>query len=139
MPLLSEAFFYFVPYLTLVWVLTILLDIVLLRMGYWNAVTRISLIGLKVVSIVIAAAMLGVPSLLAITTASLTAAIGDAEAARHPDDHVESVRPDCLVDFDHWKQHRDHPGGLAACHEQYPPRVRWKIMMRMDLLSKKMI
>lgn len=81
-PLLSEAFFYFVPYLTLVWALTILLDIVLLRMGYWTAVTRISLIGLKVINIVITAAMLGVPSLLAITTASLTASMGDAEAAR---------------------------------------------------------
>jgi hypothetical protein len=81
-PLLSDAFFYFVPYLTLVWVLTIILDIILLRMGYWNALTRISLIGLKVVNIVIAAAMLGVPSLLAVTTESLTAAMGDAEAAR---------------------------------------------------------
>jgi HAAS len=80
-PLLSEAFFYFVPYLTLVWALTIILDIVLLRMGYWTVVTRICLIGLKIVSIVIAAGMLGVPSLLAITTASLTAAIGDAGAA----------------------------------------------------------
>jgi hypothetical protein len=81
-PLLSEAFFFFVPYLTLVWVLTIILDIVLLRMGTWNAITRIALIGLKVVNIVIAAAMLGVPSLLAVTTASLQVAMGDAQAAR---------------------------------------------------------
>jgi hypothetical protein len=80
-PLLSESFFYFVPYLTLVWVLTIILDIVLLRMGYWNAVTRVVLTGLKVVNIVIAAVMLGAPSLLAVTTASLTAAMGDAQAA----------------------------------------------------------
>jgi len=81
-PLLSQAFFHFVPYITAVWVLTILLDILLLRMGYWNAGTRISLIALKIVNIVIAAAMLGVPSLLAITTASLTPALGDAGAAR---------------------------------------------------------
>ena len=80
-PLLSEAFFHFVPYMTLVWVLTILLDIVLLRMGHWNAGSRISLIGLKIVNIIIAAAMLGVPALLAITTESLTSAIGNAEAA----------------------------------------------------------
>jgi hypothetical protein len=80
-PLLSAAFFAFVPYLTLVWTLTILMDIVLLRMGYWTAVTRTLLIGLKIVNIVIAAAMLGVPSLLAISTASLTSAMG-AEAAR---------------------------------------------------------
>jgi hypothetical protein len=81
-PILSQAFFYFVPYLTLVWALTILLDVILLRMGYWNAVTHICRIGLKIVNIVIAAAMLGVPSLLAITSASLTTAFGDAEAAR---------------------------------------------------------
>ena len=81
-PLLSEAFFHFVPYLTLVWALTIVLDIVLLRLGHWNMGTRISLVGLKIVNIIIAAAMLGVPSLLAITTASLTTALGDAEGAR---------------------------------------------------------
>jgi hypothetical protein len=80
-PLLSEAFFYFVPYLTLVWALTIILDIALLRMGHWNTATRIGLIGLKIVNIIIAAAMLAGPSLLSVTTASLTSAIGDAEVA----------------------------------------------------------
>ena len=80
-PLLSQAFFYFVPYLTLVWVLTILLDILLLRMGHWNLLTRLSLIGLKIASILIAVLMLGGPSLLAVTTQSLTSAIGDAQAA----------------------------------------------------------
>jgi len=81
-PLLSQDFFYFVPYLTGVWVLTILLDIILLRMGHWNMLTRISFIGLKIVNIIIAAEMLGVRSLLAITAASLTPAIGSAEAAQ---------------------------------------------------------
>jgi hypothetical protein len=80
-PLLSEAFFQFVPYMTLVWALTIILDIVLLRMGHWNTVARINLIGLKVVNIIIAAVMLGGPSLLAITAQTLTSAIGDAEVA----------------------------------------------------------
>jgi hypothetical protein len=82
-PLLSEAFFKFVPFLTMLWALTILLDIALLRMGYWNALTRILFIGLKIVNIVIAAAMLGVPSLLAVTTVSLTTAMGNGEAASH--------------------------------------------------------
>jgi hypothetical protein len=81
-PLLSDAFFHFVPYLTLIWVLTIILDIILLRTGHWNALTRLSLIGLRIVNIVIAAAMLGVPSLLAITAASLTPALGSADAAQ---------------------------------------------------------
>ena len=80
-PLLSQAFFHFVPYITVVGVLTILMDIFLLRLGYWNVLTRIFFIALKVVSIVIAAAMLGAPSLLAITTASLIPALGSAQAA----------------------------------------------------------
>jgi hypothetical protein len=81
-PLLSQTFFHFVPYLTVVWVLTILLDILLLRLGHWNVLTRLFFIALKIINIVIAAAMLGVPSLLAITTASLTPAMGNPEAAR---------------------------------------------------------
>jgi hypothetical protein len=80
-PLLSSAFFHFVPYLTVVWVLTILMDIVLLRLGHWNLPTRLFFIALKIISIVIAATMLGGPSLLAITTASLTPAMGSAQAA----------------------------------------------------------
>jgi hypothetical protein len=80
-PLLSEAFFAFVPYLTLVWALTILLDIVLLRMGHWSVWTRLSLIVLKIANIIIAAAMLAVPSLLAVTAPSLATALGDAEGA----------------------------------------------------------
>jgi len=81
-PLLSDAFFYYVPYLTLVWALTIILDIALLRMGLWNTVTRICSIGLKVIGILIAAAMLAGPSLVAITAESLAASIGDAGAAQ---------------------------------------------------------
>jgi hypothetical protein len=81
-PLLSQDFFYFVPYLTAVWVLTILLDIFLLRMGHWNVLTRIAFIGLKIINIFIAAEMLGVGSLLAITTAWLTPAMGSADSAQ---------------------------------------------------------
>jgi hypothetical protein len=79
--LLSQAFFHFVPYLTVVWVLTILLDIVLLRYGHWNTLTRIFFIALKVINIAITAAMLAAPSLLALTTASLTPAMGNAKDA----------------------------------------------------------
>jgi hypothetical protein len=61
LPLLSDAFFYFVPYLTLVWATTIILNIVLLRMGQWTTVTRVIVIGLKVISIFIAGAMLAGP------------------------------------------------------------------------------
>jgi len=81
-PLLSEAFFYYIPYLTLVWASTIILNIVLLRMGHWTTVTRVFVIGLKVINILIAGAMLAGSSLIAATTGALTNALGDAEAAR---------------------------------------------------------
>lgn len=81
-PLLSQAFFYYVPYLTLVWALTIILDIVLLRMGHWNTVAYTSLIGLKVIGIMIAALMLAGPSLLAITVEALTTSLGNAQWAQ---------------------------------------------------------
>ncbi|HEY5270191.1 MAG TPA: hypothetical protein VII97_07625 [Anaerolineales bacterium] len=81
-PLLSEAFFYYVPFLTLVWALTIILDIVLLRMGHWNTLTRVFVIGLKVIGIIIAGAILAGPSLLAVTVETLTASLGAAGAAQ---------------------------------------------------------
>jgi hypothetical protein len=96
-PLLSGAFFYFVPYLTLVWLLTIILDIGLLRTGHWNALARISLIGLRVINIIIAAAMLAGSSLLAVTNASLTSAIGDAEVA-----HTLMIMLNGAVQFALW-------------------------------------
>jgi hypothetical protein len=76
---LSQAFFYYIPYLTLVWSLTIILDIVLRRMGHWNTVARICLIGLKVIGIMIAAFMLYGPSLLAVAAETLTPMLGNAE------------------------------------------------------------
>jgi hypothetical protein len=73
-PLLSDTFFSYLPYLTAVWVLTILLDFMLLRMGHWNLKAGIISVGLKVISILIVVALLIGPSLLGITTASLAAA-----------------------------------------------------------------
>jgi hypothetical protein len=80
-PLLSKVFYYYVPYLTIVWVLTVILDIVLLRMGHWNITARIGLIGLKLTGILIAVLMLNGPSLLAITVGTLTAFLGNADWA----------------------------------------------------------
>ena len=72
-PLLSQAFFHYIPYLTAVWVLTIILDIVLLRIGFWNTATRIVSIGLKVIGILIAASLLVEPSLIGVSASSFTA------------------------------------------------------------------
>jgi len=82
LPLLSDVFFSYVPYLTLVWALTILLNIILLRLGHWTTITKVFVIGLRVINIFIAAAMLAGPSLIAVTSPALTGAIGDAEGAR---------------------------------------------------------
>lgn len=81
-PLLSAAFFYYVPYLTMVWAATIILNIVLLRMGRWTILTRVFGAGLKIINILIAVAMLAGPSLIAVSTPALISALGDADAAR---------------------------------------------------------
>jgi hypothetical protein len=81
-PLLSQAFFHYVPFLSIVWSMTIILNIVLLRMGYWTILTRVSTISLKVFGILIAFAMLAGPSLIAVNTPALVSALGDAEGAR---------------------------------------------------------
>ncbi|MGD8405861.1 MAG: hypothetical protein PVJ21_19550 [Anaerolineales bacterium] len=61
---LSEAFFRYLPWINLSAALTIALDIWLLQKGIWNTLTRWLHIGLQVVGIAIAAAMLRGPSLL---------------------------------------------------------------------------
>ncbi len=81
-PVLSAAFFHFVPYLTVVWILTIVLDIILLRLGYWNTATRSFAIGLKVIQIAISAGMLAGPSLIALTAANLPATISSISAVQ---------------------------------------------------------
>jgi hypothetical protein len=81
-PLLSDAFFHYIPYLTLIWVTTIILNFVLLRKGHWTTTTRVFTIGLKVINIFIAGAMLAGPSLIAINTPVLTAALGNPEGAQ---------------------------------------------------------
>jgi hypothetical protein len=72
--LLSEAFFRYLPVLNTVWILTIALNLVLLRRGRWEAWSRWALVGLKVLVILIAAVMLVGPSLISVTADSLIAA-----------------------------------------------------------------
>ena len=84
LPLLTEAFFRWLPLINLSWMIEILLNILLLRTGRWNRYSRLVAIGMKVLQIAIAVLMLTGPSILAITPESLQAAgiFGDAEAAR---------------------------------------------------------
>jgi hypothetical protein len=73
-PFLSEAFLSYIPFLTGIWVLTIVLDVILIQRGNWEDWTRWFAVGTKVLGITIAVIMLTGPSLIAVTPASLVAA-----------------------------------------------------------------
>ncbi len=63
---LSEAFFHFLPWINLSGILTVALDIWLLRQGNWNTAARWAHIGLQLFGIGIVIALLRTPNLLAI-------------------------------------------------------------------------
>lgn len=79
-PLLSEAFFRYVPFLTVVWALEILLNILLLRQGYWRPATRWFSAAVKTAGFGIGTAMLFGPSLIGLTPDMLTVLGSAAEA-----------------------------------------------------------
>jgi hypothetical protein len=62
-PLFSEAFFRYVPYLTVIWVLTILLNCVLFSRGRWETWSRWLFLAINAASIGITLTMLLGPSL----------------------------------------------------------------------------
>jgi len=70
--ILSEAFFRYVPFLTVVWVLEIVHNAILLRQGRWQPATRWFSLGVKLANVGICIALLAGPSLIGLTTESLT-------------------------------------------------------------------
>ena len=64
-PLLSETFFGYVPYLTVTWVLTIVLNSILFSRGRWESWSRWFSLGLNALGIGISVMMLLGPSLIA--------------------------------------------------------------------------
>jgi len=70
-PLLSQAFFRYVPYITTACALTIILDMLLLGRGFWNTTSRIVSIGLKVIAILIATRLLVEPALVGVSAVAL--------------------------------------------------------------------
>lgn len=72
-PLLSAAFFSVLPWINLLLVLEIILNVVLLRMGSWTAATRAAYIALKIFGVAIAVILLKGPSIVGLTPQSLTA------------------------------------------------------------------
>ena len=73
---LSEAFFRYLPWINLSGILTIALNIWLLRSGTWSTVTRLMHIGLQIFGIAIATAMLRGPFLLTFYSNALDAEVG---------------------------------------------------------------
>jgi hypothetical protein len=71
--LLSETFFHYLPALDILWGLNILLSILLIRLGHWQAWTRWAYTGLKAIGVGLAIVMLAGPSLIGVTTESLIA------------------------------------------------------------------
>jgi hypothetical protein len=74
---LSKDFFRYLPWINLSGLLTIALDIWLLRQGLWRAATRWLHIGLQIVAIGIATAMLRGPALLTFSPGNIDPQIGD--------------------------------------------------------------
>jgi hypothetical protein len=73
LPLLTQAFFRWLPLINLTWVTEIILNAMLLRTGHWDLPTRLVSIGLKILQIVIGFFLLSGPSILAITPEGLQA------------------------------------------------------------------
>lgn len=81
LPILSEAFFRWLPLMNIGWVADIVLNGMLLRAGKWSTSTRLVSIGTKLFQIFILVMLISGPSILAFTPASLTqGGITDPEA-----------------------------------------------------------
>jgi hypothetical protein len=72
-PILSEAFFRYMPYLNALWGLQIVLDLILLRQGRWHTVTRWLRFTLTGLGIALAAVMLAGPDLIGSISEALSA------------------------------------------------------------------
>jgi hypothetical protein len=80
-PVLTVAFFRYMPWINLLWILQIGLDVWLLRKGMWDVPTRLVNLVFKLGSIALAYAMLVGPAIIKISTESL-AGTPLAEVAR---------------------------------------------------------
>lgn len=83
-PVLTEAFFRWLPYMNVLWVLTIALNLVLIRQGRWQPVTRWASVALHLIAIGITFGLLSGPSIISLSPAALqqTGQFTATEAAR---------------------------------------------------------
>ena len=70
-PVLTEAFFSYLPWINILFLLKLGFNVYLLRQGLWNLTSRIANILLEIASIAIAVAMLRGPDLVALTPEQL--------------------------------------------------------------------
>jgi hypothetical protein len=70
-PILTEAFFSYLPWINLLILLQLGFNVYLLRQGFWNTSTRIMNIVLELGSIALAVAMLRGPDLVSLTASQL--------------------------------------------------------------------
>lgn len=75
-PFLSEAFLRLIPFLTVVWVLSIILDVVLIQRGHWQVWSLWFSIGIKTLGLIIAVVLLTGPSLVTIGPDALSSPEG---------------------------------------------------------------
>jgi len=71
-PIFSDTFFGYLPMLSVLWGLTVILDIVLVSQGRWQTWTRWFSFSLKIFSICVVIVMLAGPSLIAVNAEALT-------------------------------------------------------------------
>jgi hypothetical protein len=82
-PVLSNAFFTYLPWFNILWALQLVMNAVLLRQGNWQPATRVFSIIVNVFEVVLTYAMLVGPSIVAISASDLRAiGIGDPAAAQ---------------------------------------------------------
>ncbi len=70
-PVLTEAFFRWLPYLNVLWALTIVLNLILIRQGRWQPATRWFSVALHLIGIGITFGLLSGPSILSLSPAAL--------------------------------------------------------------------
>lgn len=80
-PVLSDIFYRYLPWINLLGLLQIILDLYLLSRGFWQSLTRLGSLALEIAGIALAWVMLTGPSLVKISIADLasTPLAGDAE------------------------------------------------------------
>jgi len=75
-PVLSDAFFRYLPWINLLWILHILLDLYLLRKGTWQTATHLFNLVLEGAGIALACAMFIGPSLVSLNTEKIAETMG---------------------------------------------------------------